>query len=374
MALVWGGAATAAACFGCRQAEAWPALASSRQWLREQRDLGPRYAVEGVAHRSGAWLAVGAVGAIAGLPAAAALRGASLLVTGPIEPAVPRRRVRIRAEVVRLFKSSPHRLPRMVSRLSVAVTVLPASWCTVILALSGTIGLPLLGETWPLAKPLLLTMPLFALAQAMAIGPAQGLWGLGAASRSLRTQLVNVLLMVATMSGGAAIDGARGAAVGLVGTAAVSMLIWWAQFRRAFTQAIQITTTSAAESASRSAEPPTSDPPLPVSVLGADGNPSSAIGSNGANLVRAIGDRFILRCAGKKPGFCRHTEHVLRSFPRDEGGSAFRRRGARKFAKMCDAPNPARLHPGPRVRFPVQRELLRTRPPRVHAGAGSPPA
>jgi O-antigen/teichoic acid export membrane protein len=284
MALVWGGSATVAACFGCIQAKAWPALASSRRWLRDQRDLGLRYAVEAVAHRSGAWLAVAAVGAIAGLPAVAALRGATLLVTGPLSLLFVGAAFVGLPEAVRLFESSPDRLPRMVWGISIAVTGLTACWCTLVLALSDTVGSGILGETWPLAKPLLLTLTLFAVAQAIAIGPAQGLWALAAARRSLKSQLANVFLVLATMSVGAGVDGARGAAVGLVGAAIVSTLIWWQQFGRAFAEAMQTSSARAAEPTSGRAAMPPSAPPPALTKITADGYSTYPVQGTGGEL------------------------------------------------------------------------------------------
>lgn len=240
MILVWGGAATCAALVGCVQAGAWPAVTKTGAWLREQRDLGPRYAVESIAHRSGAWLAIAAVGAIAGLPAVAGLRGAFLLVTGPLNllfvgaafVAVP--------EAVRLYKESPDRLPGVTRVISWSITAIAAGWCAVVLTLADRFGPQLLGSTWPLAKPLLLVLAAFALAQALAIGPAQGLWALGAARESVRTQLANVTLMLITTSLGAVLDGARGAAIGLVATSIGSTLLWWWQFRAAFDRATAV--------------------------------------------------------------------------------------------------------------------------------------
>src|SRR3954447_10215801 len=62
MVLAWGGAAAAAAALGCVQHGALPAPLEMRAWLREQRQLGPRYAAEAVLHRSSAWVALAVIG------------------------------------------------------------------------------------------------------------------------------------------------------------------------------------------------------------------------------------------------------------------------------------------------------------------------
>lgn len=257
LVLVWGGAATIAGALGCVQAGTSPAPRQARRWLAAHRDLGPRLALESVAHRSGAWLAVAAVGAIAGLSAVAALRGALLLVTGPLNllfvgaafVAVP--------ETVRLLESTPEKLQRLTWTVSGAIAAVSAGWCIVVLALAPVVGSRLLGETWPLARPLLLTLTFFAVAQALSIGPAQSLWAMAAAVRSLRCQLANVLLMLVTTAAGAAIDGARGAAAGLVATGVLSVGIWSWQFRRGaadWTTSASATPTASAEPASASPE------------------------------------------------------------------------------------------------------------------------
>jgi O-antigen/teichoic acid export membrane protein len=260
MVIVWGGSATVAAAAGCVQANALPAVNRARRWVHEQRDLAPRYALESMAHRSGGWLAIAAVGATAGLPTVAALRGAMLLVTGPLNllfvgaafVAVP--------ETVRLVKASPQRLPRLTWLISLSIAGLSACWCGVVLVLSGVVGPRLLGETWPLAQPLLFVLSFFAIAQALAIGPAQGLWALGAAGRSLKSQLINVVLMLAATSAGAALDGARGAAIGLVITAGVSLFVWRWQFRLSFSEARPEPTSSGSlDDEAFRGEPPASD-------------------------------------------------------------------------------------------------------------------
>jgi hypothetical protein len=250
MVLAWGGAATLAAAAACWQVHARPALAGTMSWLRDTRDLGPRYALESLAHRSGVWLALALIGLFAGLQSVAALRGGLLLVTGPLNllfvgaafVAVP--------ESVRLFERAPQRLPQLTWLVSLGVTALSALWCAVILLSGGLVGARVLGETWPLARPLLVLLALFAVAQALAIGPAQGLWAIGAAGRSLTSQLTNVVLLVALTSTGAVLDGARGAAVGLLVTGVLSLAVWSWQFSRGFRTALR-SRSQQAESASQ---------------------------------------------------------------------------------------------------------------------------
>jgi O-antigen/teichoic acid export membrane protein len=240
MVLVWGGAATVAALVACVQARARPTLAGARSWLREQRDLGARYALEHVAMRSGPWLAVGAVGVVAGLSAVAALHGMLLLVLGPLNllflaasfVAVP--------EGVRLFRQDPERLPRAAGLSSLVVTALAAGWCGVLVIGGDRVGGLLLGETWGLAEPLLPVFVLLALARAASLGPGQGLRAVGDARRTLWLQLATVAGSVVAAVLGAVAAGAGGAATGLmIVTVLTTTLRWW-QFRRAFAEAMAL--------------------------------------------------------------------------------------------------------------------------------------
>jgi hypothetical protein len=197
-----------------------------------------------------------------------------LLVTGPLSLLFVGAAFAGLPEAVRLRESSPGRLPRVVWMLSTAVTAAAACWCTIVLVLSGTVGSAILGDTWPLAKPLLLPLTWFALAQAIAIGPAQGLWALAAARRSLTSQLANVVLMLSSMCAGAVVDGARGAAVGLAGAATVSTLIWWQQFRRGFTEAMQSSPACAVQTADDPAMTSRSGPARAVAEMVPDGDPA----------------------------------------------------------------------------------------------------
>ncbi len=233
MVLLWGGSATVAAVFGCWQAKVVPAPQQVLAWLSEQQKLTWRYAAEAVVHRSGAWVALALVGAVAGLKVVGALRGAILLVTGPLNLILVGATFAFAAEGVRLLHRSPEQLPRAIRRLNAATTGAAVAWCAVVLLLPGAVGAHVLGDTWHQAEPLLPVFAVYMIALSASLAPNQGMMAMGAARRSLFTQVVGLALDLPCMVAGAALAGAPGAAVAAVVTTTLRTCLAWIQFRRA---------------------------------------------------------------------------------------------------------------------------------------------
>jgi O-antigen/teichoic acid export membrane protein len=253
MVLVWGGSATAAALLGCRQARVIPAPRLALGWLREQRALTFRYAAEALVHRSGWWLALGLVGAVAGLRVVGALRGAYLLLGGPLNLLFTGATFVFVAEGVRLLHRSPAKLPEATRGLSAAATVITLAWCILVLLLPGAIGSRLLGSTWPQAEPVLPVLTLLVLALAASMGPTQGMLALGAAKRSLFTQVAGLGVELPSMPAAAVVAGARGAALATGLTAVFRTVLAWVQFRRALRDSAASLRAETAEQALREA-------------------------------------------------------------------------------------------------------------------------
>jgi hypothetical protein len=229
--LVWGGAATAAAVVAVWQAGARPALRRGPRWLRTQWDLASRYAIETAAIRVGPFLMLAGVGVVAGVRVVGALRGAQLLVmtlpnllfTGISFVTVP--------EGVRLNQSRPRQVPRLVRAVSAGAVIATSIWCAIAIGGSSLIGRPVLGDTWPLARPLLALTSITVLCTALGLGPSAGLWILADARRSMRVRVVSTLLGFSAVPAAAA-EGASGAAFAIAVAAVLSALLWWWQFRR----------------------------------------------------------------------------------------------------------------------------------------------
>jgi hypothetical protein len=105
-------------------------------------------------------------------------------------------------------------------KLSAAAVVIAIGWCAVVLLLHDALGTRLLGSTWPQAEPLLAPLVLWMVALAASVGPVQGMLALGAARRSLFTQLAGLVVDLLWITGGAVLAGALGAALA-AGMAAV---------------------------------------------------------------------------------------------------------------------------------------------------------
>jgi O-antigen/teichoic acid export membrane protein len=237
MVLAWGGAATVAAILGVAQAGYAPVPQRTREWLRQQRALSPRYAVEAVIHRSGIGLILAATGIVAGLTAVGALRGALLLVTGPLNLLFAGTTFVFVPEGVRLLLRSRSGFLTAMRRLSFAVTAIAAAWSVLALALPGSVGTRLLGDTWGAAEPLLPLLAIFAVSLGASMGATQGMLALRAARRSLFTQVAGLAVNLPAVIVGGALAGASGAALAIGLSAVFRSTVAWIQFGRAFREA-----------------------------------------------------------------------------------------------------------------------------------------
>ncbi|MGO4754490.1 hypothetical protein AB4212_38820, partial [Streptomyces sp. 2MCAF27] len=107
--LAWGASAAVAAAYGCLQSGIRPRMAGARGWLREQRDLGYRYLVENVSLSGASQLRAYGLGAIVGLGAVGAVRGAELLM-GPFLAVLMGLSLVTVPEAARVLRQAPHRL------------------------------------------------------------------------------------------------------------------------------------------------------------------------------------------------------------------------------------------------------------------------
>ena len=206
--------------------------------MQEQRALTLRYAAEVVIHRSGAWVVLALVGAVAGLRVVGALRGAMLLLGGPLNLLFLGTTFVFVSEGVRLLHRSPARLPGAMRSLSAGTTAIAVVWCIVVLSLPDAVGSRVLGSTWPQAQPLLPVLVVVVVALAISMGPTQGMLALGAARRSLFTQVAGLGVELPSVTGGAVLAGASGAAWATGLTAVFRTVLAWVQFRRALHEPI----------------------------------------------------------------------------------------------------------------------------------------
>jgi O-antigen/teichoic acid export membrane protein len=225
--LAWGGAAAVAAVVGCFQARAAPHLAGVPSWLRDQRDLGPRYVLENISNSGAGQIRVYGLGAIAGLVAVGSVRGAELLL-GPFLAVLMGLGLVAVPEAARVARSRPARLPRFCLLLGGVQAVAALVWGLSILAfLPDAVGTQLLGEVWPAAAALILPATLSVTFAGVSSGASTGLRALGAARLGLRAQLFTSVMYITGGLIGAAVNGAVGSSWGVAIGCLLGSVAWW---------------------------------------------------------------------------------------------------------------------------------------------------
>jgi len=230
--LAWGVAGALAAVFGYLQTRLRPVrVGAAVAWIRHQSDLGVRYMVENVSAGVAAQLRMYGLGVLAGLADVGAVRGGQLLL-GPFlavmmglsSVAVP--------EAARMLLRSARRLAVFCLAFSAVQAVVALVWGAALLTLvPERFGAFLLGDVWPAALALVVPTTLLVVFGCFVDGAKAGLRALGAARRSLRSQLAYAVLYVGFGLVGAVLDGARGSTWGVAIAALVGAAITWSQLR-----------------------------------------------------------------------------------------------------------------------------------------------
>jgi O-antigen/teichoic acid export membrane protein len=231
--IAWGLSGAAAAAYGCVQARLLPRPDRSMSWLRQQRDLGPRYLVENVSISGATLLRAYGLGAIAGLADVGAVRGAELLM-GPFLTVLMGFSLVAVPEAARVLRRSPRRLPMFCLFLAALQAAGALAWGMGVLGLlPEEAGHFLLGSAWPAASALVLPATIAVMNASFHTGAAAGLRALGASRRSMRAQLVNSAAYVVGGVVGAAVAGAAGSSWGVAGATLIGAVVWWWQLRAA---------------------------------------------------------------------------------------------------------------------------------------------
>jgi O-antigen/teichoic acid export membrane protein len=227
--LAWGLSGAVAAAYGYVQARLLPQPAGAGMWLRQQRDLAPRYLVENLSISGASQLRMYGLGAIAGLADVGIVRGAELLL-GPFLAVLMGLSLAAVSEAVRVLRRSPRRLPLFCLLLGMAQAIAALGWgLTLLFLLPDGIGQHVLGSVWEPASALILPATLAVMNASFSTGAAAGLRALGAARRSLRAQLLTAVAYVTGGLAGAAAGGALGSSWGVALATLVGAAVWWRQ-------------------------------------------------------------------------------------------------------------------------------------------------
>jgi O-antigen/teichoic acid export membrane protein len=229
--LAWGGAGIVAALVGGRTVGVRLRPEASVGWFREHRVLIPRYVAEATSSLTSSQLALYGVGAVAGLQTLGELRVGQLLI-GPVLVIFIGMQLVAVPMAVRALTVSIARLRRLCLAIGSTMAIIAALWGGLLSLVPAEVGRTLLATNWEPAHRIVLVLALGLAASSFSSGALIGLRAFAAASRSLRATVISSILTTVTTIVGAGLNGAAGAAWGILLAHSVTMPLWWWEFRR----------------------------------------------------------------------------------------------------------------------------------------------
>jgi len=226
----WCAAGVIAAVAGVVQARALPSFRQGFAWVSSTRDLSSRFVTEFTIGNGTSQVLFWLVSLTAGILAAAALRAAQLLL-GPPRVVVQAAYSAIVPEGVRLRRSRPGEFPIAVLILATVLAGGTALWGALFMVLPWSVGHALLGASWKAARPLIPLLTVAATAFGAQTAAIAALRVLAAANRSLRARAITSPVSLAVAVLGGAVDGARGAAIGVAAGSLFAASVTWLQWR-----------------------------------------------------------------------------------------------------------------------------------------------
>ena len=229
----WGMGGAVGAAVGPLQARVIPRLFGGWRWIRQHRELGVRYLLEGTANSASTQLRNYGVGIILGLAAVGYVQAATTLM-GPFMVIFLGMGLVTLPEAARVLRRSPRHLTLFCLAVSAALSLLEIAWTgSLLVALPRGLGHFALGAIWRPTYPLVLPLAISIFGGCMSAGAGAGLHALGAAKRSLRAMLQASALFLAAGLIGAVTDGAVGTMRGAAFAGCVGALMFWWQLRGA---------------------------------------------------------------------------------------------------------------------------------------------
>lgn len=229
----WGLAALVGAFAALLRHRVWPRPTRFMVWLKEHRDLAVRFAADDLMGIGALQATTFVLAAVAGLAATGAFRGAQTIF-GPLMVINAGVTSAITPELIRIYSRSPRSMERRIRLVTAALTAATGLWGVAVIALPRAIGAELFGATWSAARPLIVYFVFVQIAYAVRVGPSTGLRALGNARRTIRARLWASLVGLLIPAVGAAMSGARGAAVALAIASPLQAVVWWRQYRLAY--------------------------------------------------------------------------------------------------------------------------------------------
>jgi O-antigen/teichoic acid export membrane protein len=232
--LAWGASANLAAAVGPLQARLLPRWNGAAEWLSKTRDLGTRYLIENTANSSSNQLRLYAVGFIVGLTAVGYIQEGILLM-GPFSVIFMGISLVTVPEAARALRKSVKHLWRYCIFIGIALTLAALAWGVLLeVALPHGLGTLLLHKgKWESAYGLVPWMVMSMTGATVIAGAVAGLRALGAAKRSMRSNLFASATYVVFGVAGAAIHGTLGSVEGTACATWVGAAVYWPQLRLA---------------------------------------------------------------------------------------------------------------------------------------------
>ncbi|MBR7677219.1 hypothetical protein KDA82_30335, partial [Streptomyces daliensis] len=137
------------------------------------------------------------------------------------------------AEAARVLRRAPHRLGVFCLVLGGGQAAAALLWGGALLLVPGRAGELVLGDVWHSAAQLIVPVTLGVAGAGLGTGAAAGLRALGAARRSLRSQLFASVCYVVGGLGGAVVAGTAGSAWGVAAATGCGSAVWWLHLRSA---------------------------------------------------------------------------------------------------------------------------------------------
>lgn len=225
----WAGGATLAAIYGLHQLHSAPSLSPLRWWTTHA-DLSWPYSGEFILLIGLGYALTFGIAARNGLADAGGFRGAQVLM-GPLNILFFGAGMQVVPIMVRRATRSLNAVTHLALVSSTALTVISTAWGLAVVMMPQGIGMRLMGDSWAGTSHLLAIFAVGAVSRSVYAGPRLGIKSLGAASQILRTRLIIAPIVVVLGVGGAATNGAVGAAAGLTTASTLSIPIWWLSYR-----------------------------------------------------------------------------------------------------------------------------------------------
>jgi O-antigen/teichoic acid export membrane protein len=232
MVLAWAGTGAVAGLVQLRIGDVRPRFGRPFSWLRENIDLGGRYATDFACGTGVGQIASYALVGVAGVGALGALRGAQTAF-GPVNVLTAGSYIALVPEAKRIAQRSTRRLTQMCVVVAIVMSLASAAMFLVLWMLDDDQGRILLGDSWQDARQVLLPVALASMAGSVFAGASTGIRSLEAARELLRTRLFTTPVALTVPAFCAWRWGLDGAAWGIAGSVWWNNIWWWRSYGQA---------------------------------------------------------------------------------------------------------------------------------------------